>query len=254
MNCPSCQHRMESVADMCPLCGWSFAMQLPSQGQSLVRPAERPKLQCEVELAITIDRTGSSQTFQTGIAKTCGIILKQGAVKARSMRCWVASHGDLDKGQAFIIHTDGGTPEQALADVEGIVYGGGGEPPEHHLDAVESLLNSVPWTADASRARGAIIAFTTSDTKPARSGITAAELGAAIRERGILFYLVSEITPTLLELATAAEGLVFRIRNDPDPVELQRIAAQVAASIVATVASGGTVPMTVTPPPSLDQQ
>jgi hypothetical protein len=57
--------------------------------------------------------------------------------------------------------------------------------------------------------------------------------------------LVCEPTPTLHDLVKSAEGLMFRITNSPDPAELQRIAAQLAASIVATVASGGTVPMTV---------
>jgi hypothetical protein len=38
---------------------------------------------------------------------------------------------------------------------------------------------------------------------------------------------------------------MFRITNDPEPAEMQKIAAQMAASVVQTVASGGTVPLTV---------
>jgi hypothetical protein len=210
-----------------------------------VRPAARPKIQSDVELAATVDRTGSSEPFAVGIPLTYETIVKQVAAKARSVKCWVASHGDLDLSEPFVLHTDGGTPEQAIEDVKKITYGGGGDPPESHLDAVESLLNKVPWTANPARARGAILAFTTADSKPARSGISARDLGAEIKRRGVLLYLVCEATPTLQDLVNSAEGLMFQITNSPDPAELQKIAAQLAASIVATVASGSTVPMTV---------
>lgn len=243
--CPSCQQPCDASADACPSCGWRFNRTVGRPVQSIVRPAVRPKIQCEVDLATTVDRTGSSERFQTGIPKTYEMIVSQICGKARSVKCWLQSHGDLDEGQDPIIHTDGGTPDQAIQDIAGISYGGGGDPPEHHLDAVESLLNCVPWTADPSRARGAIIAFTTADTKPARSGISAAALGKEINERGILLYLVCEPTATLQDLASAAGGLVFQISNDPDPAQMQKIAAQLAASIVATVASGATVPMIV---------
>lgn len=243
--CPSCQSQVDASADVCQTCGWRFNTGAGASGPSLVRPAARPKIQCEVDLATTVDRTGSSERFQTGIPKTYEMIVKQVSAKARSVRCWVASHGDLDEGQDFVIHTDGGAPDQAIQDVKQIVYGGGGDPPEHHLDAVESLLNKVPWTANPGRARGAILAFLTADTKPAKSGISPSELGAEIKRRGILLYLVCEPTPSLNDLVNAAQGLMFEIANNPDPAELQKIAGQLGASIVATVASGSTVPMTV---------
>lgn len=245
MYCPSCQSQVDVSTDVCPSCGWKFNTSASKPGPLIVRPAARPKIQCEVDLAASIDRTGSSERFQTGIPLTYEMIVLQVQAKARKVKCWVASHGDLDEGQDFIIHTDAGTPEQAIEDIKKISYGGGGDPPEHHLDAIESLLNRVPWTADLSRARGAILAFMTADSKPAKSGISAADLGKQIKDKGILLYLVCEPTPTLQELASAAEGLVFQISNNPDPAEMQKIAAQLAASIVATVASGGTVPMAV---------
>jgi hypothetical protein len=243
--CPSCQKPCDAAVDTCPSCGWRSNRMVGRQGPSIVRPAVRPKLQCEVDLATTVDRTGSSECFQTGIPKTFEMIVSQVGAKARSVKCWLQSHGDLDEGQKSIIHTDGGTPDQAIKDIKKISYGGGGDAEEHHLDAVESLLHRVPWTADPSRARGAIIGFTTADTKPARSGISAAALGREINEKGILLYLVCEPTATLQELAAAAGGLVFQISNSPDPADMQRIASQLAASIVATVASGATVPMSV---------
>lgn len=244
MLCPSCQSVVNSSADTCPSCGWRFNS-TGKLGPSIVRPAIRPKIQCQVDLAATVDRTGSSEQFQAGIPKTLEMIVLHVKAKARDVKCFLASHGDLDEGQNFIIHTDAATPEQAIEDVKRITYGGGGDAPEHHLDAIESLLNRIPWTADPARARGAIIGFMTADTKPAKSGISATALGKQIKAKGILLYLVCEPTPTLQDLAAAAEGMVFQISNNPDPVQMQRIAAQLAASIVATVASGGTVPMTV---------
>ncbi len=244
-SCPSCQSVIDAAADVCPSCGWKFNTLTGRPGPSLVRPATRPKIQCEVDLAATIDRTGSSQRFQTGIPQTYETIISQVRAKARSVKCWVASHGDLDEGQDVVFHCDGGTPDQAIEDVNKIVYGGGGDPPEHHLDAIEALLNRVPWTADPTRARGAILAFMTADTKPAKSGISAKDLGKQIAARGLLLYLVCEPTPALHDLASAAQSLVFQITNNPDATELQRVASQLAASIVATVATGGTVPMTV---------
>jgi len=245
MYCPSCQSQVDVSMDVCPSCGWKFNTSASKPVPLIVHPAARPKIQSEVELATTVDRTGSSERFQTGIPLTYETIVWQVQAKARTVKCWVASHGDLDEGQDFIIHTDAGTPEQAIEDIKKISYGGGGDPPEHHLDAIHELLIRVPWTSDLSRARGAILAFMTADSKPAKSRISAAELGKQIKDKGILLYLVCEPTPTLQELASAAEGLVFQISNNPDPTEMQKIAAQLAASIVATVASGGTVPMAV---------
>ncbi len=244
--CPSCQTELSGPVAACPFCGYRLSGSvIRPGGSSVVRPAVRPKIQCEVDLGAQFDRTGSSRMFATGIPLTYKTIVRQVAAKARSVKCWVGSHGDLDEGQDFIIHTDAGTPEQAIEDVEKIVFDGGGDPDEHHLDAIEALLNLVPWTADPTRARGAMLVFMSSDTKPAKSGVTAAELGRRIKDKGILLYLVCERTATLNELATAAEGLVFQISDSPDPLELQRIAAKLAESIQVSITKGSTVPLTV---------
>jgi hypothetical protein len=211
----------------------------------VIKAAARPKIQCEVDIAFVIDRTGSSQKFQTGIPLTAEIVLKQVAAKARSVRCWVQSHGDLDMGEQPVLHSDASSPEQAMADIKSIAYSGGGDPPEHHVDAIENVLNSVPWASDRNRARGAILAILNADTKPARSGVTARALGEEIRQRGILLYLVCEPTPMLAELVDGAGGLIFEISNNPDPADLQKVAGQLAASIVATVSKGAAAPVLV---------
>jgi hypothetical protein len=225
------------------VCGWKFHTG-GGNGPSIVKPAVRPKIQAEVDLGVTVDRTGSSKQFEIGIPMSLETILRQVNAKARSVKCWLGSHGDLDEGQQFILHNDGGTPEQAIEDVRKIVFNDGGDPAEHHLDAIETLLKTVPWTAKPTQARGAILAFLTADTKPAKSGITAKQLGEEIKKQGVFLYLICEPTPTLKELVDAAEGLMFEITNSPDAAELQKIASQVAASIVVLASSGKTEPMT----------
>ena len=104
-------------------------------------------------------------------------------------------------------------------------------------------MDTVPWTNDPTSARGAILAFTTADSKPAGSGRTARELGEEIARRGLLLYMVAEHTSQLQQLVDAAGGLMFPISNDPDPANMQKIAARISASIVQTLATGGTVPV-----------
>lgn len=245
MYCPSCQTQIDLSTDVCPSCGWKFNMSAGKPGSSIVRPATRPKIQCEVEIAWLNDRTGSGEAWKDGAPLTAQTIADLVNAKVRSQKWWVWTHGDEELGEMPILHTDGGTPEQANEDIKNINYGGGGDPPETHLSAIENALDNVPWDSDPSRTRGAIIAYINADSKPAKSGRSAAEIGQRIKDKGILLYLVCEPTPLLQELLSAAEGLIFQINNAPELSELQQIAGQLSASIVATVASGGTVPMTV---------
>lgn len=241
--CPSCQHEVDQALHPdCPSCGWAFSS---SPQMTAIRPAGRPKIQMEVELACTVDRTGSSKRFAEGIRKSVPLILDSVQAKARWVKVWMRTHGDEDCGQQSVLLTDGGTPSQAIQDLGSIVFEGGGDPPEHHLSGIEDLLDQTPWKGDPQHARGALIAFLTADTKPARSGKTPRQLGEEIRNRGILFYLVCEPYPQLDELCQAAGGLLFRITNDPQPADLQKIAGQIAASVVYAAATGGTLPMTV---------
>jgi hypothetical protein len=140
---------------------------------------------------------------------------------------------------------------EAIAEVARLQYGGGGDEPETHADSVETVMTTIPWEPDARRWRNALIMFLTADSKPARSGTTPRQLGTALKSRGILVYLVAEDYPFARELAVAAEGLFFPISNDPDPVQMQQIAAGISQSILITAAGGATRPMTVpTPTPA----
>ena len=240
--CPSCKRDLDpTVQDICTNCGYQLSTQT-SVRPSFTQTISRPKIQAEVMLAATNDRTGSSRAFAIGIPLMFAMLLQMLAAKLKVLRIFLNSHADLDCGEKMIAHVVNGTVDQAIAGMKKIRYEGGGDPSESHLDAIENLLTTIPWKLDSSH-RGAILGFMTDDTKPARSGRSASQIGHAIRERGILLYLVCEPTPTLRELCDSAQGLMFEITNEPKAEELQQIAAQLAASVVATVASGGTIPM-----------
>ena len=239
--CPSCGTATDqSVARECPECGWVF-QQVPLK--TTMNSIVRPLLQIQIVLALLYDRTGSSKQFANGCKRGSEMILQDVEKRASNLEVYVQSHGDEDYGQHPVLLTCGGTPEQALSDIDGIVYGGGGDAPEHHLSAVEHAFDTIPFTADPLSGRGVMIVFMTADSKPAGSGRSAREIGLAVKERGVLLYLVCQPTPTLNELAEGASGLVFEISHDPSPEEMATVAAQVTASVVHTVSTGGTIPL-----------
>ena len=198
-----------------------------------------------LDLAVTVDRTASSTRFETGIPEAFEHIVKETAAQVAGMRIYLYSHGDFDEGQDIILHTDGGSPEQALNDIKSIPFGGGGNPHEHHLDAIEHLMNHVPWAQESDTNRPAIVFFGTQDSKPCRSGKSAKELGEEIKSMRIKLYLVCEPTYTLYSLAKAADALIFRISNSSTATELQAIASSLAASMSQPLDDDDTKPMSV---------
>jgi hypothetical protein len=203
------------------------------------------KVQPEVNIGFAIDATGSSGPFADGIQRSVAQILKPIGAKARSVRVYQMTYGDEDYDQSPVLITDGGTIEQALADNARIVFEGGGDAPEHHLSGVHALVKIMGRVSDPRKSRGAIIACMTSDTKPDREGMTPRTLGEKLKEFGLLFYAICEPYPFAEELVDAAGGLMFPITNEPDPAQMQKVAAQLSASILATIAAGATRPMTV---------
>lgn len=214
--------------------------------QAIVQPVRRVnKIQPEVIIGIAKDITGSSGPFAEGTHRSTELILRAVSAKARLVRGYQLTYGDEDCGQCPVLITNDGTVEQVLADSAHITYGGGGDAPEHHLSGIRELVNVVPWPTDPRKGRGAVVVFMTADTKPDATGMTGRQLGEEIRARGLLCYLVCEPYPFAEELVDAAQGLMFPITNNPDPGQMQRIAAQLSASILATVGAGATRPMTV---------
>lgn len=241
--CPSCLCRIDnSEAVQCPGCGQQLNNALPEANQ-IIGGLSRPKQPLTIDLAVTLDRTDSSRQFQDGIPKTLELVVRGIEQRVTDFRIFLCSHGDLDEGQTTILHTDGGSSDQAIEDIKQIQFQGGGDVKEHHLDAIEYLMNTIPWKALPGRSRSAILGIMTADTKPAKSGLSAAELGQQIYQRGISLYMVCEPTPTLYELARAAKGLIFPISVAPNPAELEIIAAQLTASITQPAGTGNTVPL-----------
>ena len=241
--CPSCDARLSMSQSACPNCG-SVITDLPAPVcRSVVRPRQR-RMPLRLQSAIQIDRTGSSLAFERGIHLACKLYLNELDAHVSEVRVSVGSHGDLDYGEAHIMHLEAGSPENALRAVESIVFEGGGDAPEHHLDGIATMARQVPWSHDGLT-RKAMIALVNDRTKPAQCGMTPQQIGSQIKSRGSLFYLVCEPDDDLEALATAAGGLVMPICNDPDANELKRAAAMVSRSLTATITSGGTVPMVV---------
>lgn len=245
-TCGGCQTVVMDGAGPCPKCGQLVKDGVGTPARTIVRPAGRPRLPVEVEIAYDIDVTGSSDAFKVGIAKSVEIVNAEVGAKARSVKVWVVTHGDEEFGQMPGVVTAGGTPEDALADVKRIVFGGGEDDPETHLSGIEYAFTTTPWTQDPRLARGALVSFLTDDTKPLASGKSARQLGEEIRSRGVLLYLVCQETPALRELAEGAGGMIVPLSNDPSREELARVSAAVAASITATVGAGSTVPLSAT--------
>jgi len=247
IKCPSCAAEFDTTnTATCPNCGFQVSLAL---APPIVQPMRRlQKISASVLVAVLIDITGSTGKFAKGVPLAVKQILEAIAAKARETKVYVHTGGDLDCGQQCVLLCNGVSVPAAIAEVARLHYGGGGDEPETHADSVETVMTTTPWELDPRQWRNALIVFLTADSKPARSGITPRQLGAALKSRGMLVYLVAEDDPFARELAAAAEGLFFPISNDPDPVQMQQIAAGISQSILITAAGGATRPMTVTTP------
>lgn len=244
LKCPSCGENVEvSRGGTCPKCAWQFENEPAAAPRVQIRPAARPKVLPKVDVALTVDRTGSTDPFAEGLQKMSRDVLKLIESKALALKVWLQTHGDRDEGMMEALLTDGGTADQAIADLGTVIFEGGGDPAESHADAVELLMNRVPWNANPLESRGAIIAILTADSKPAQSGHSAAQIGEEIRRRNLLLYVVAQRTPILNELVKAADGLFFEISNTPSKDEVEQIANQLAASIIQTASGSATRPL-----------
>jgi hypothetical protein len=247
-TCTTCRKQVLVNPDgSCPSCGSKPATSIsPSIAAPFtVRPAARPRVAPAVDLAFVIDRTGSSLDFQRGIQETVRVVLDQVAGRAREVRTFVGTYGDHDYGEDEVLLLEGGSATEALDEVGKIVFGGGGDAEEHHLDGIRWIASIVPWTADPRISRGALVALTNAGTKPDTSGKSPREIGRTLSDRGVLFYLVGQLDPRMTELVEAAQGLFLEISNDPDKDELRRIADIIGASISASVSASTTRPVPV---------
>jgi hypothetical protein len=212
-----------------------------------VRPKAN-RMPVRVQLAISIDRTGSSGPFTEGISGLCQSLFTLLEAKVADLKVSVSSHGDLqDCQQEFVQLSSAVTPVQALADIRTISYGGGGSADEDHLHAVDQLLQRGGFGVGGCD-RGFLLLLTTDGSHPHPEGKTPEQIAEEIRSRKLVLLLVGTpgrqggqepACPRLRALMKASpEGFFIPISNAPDAAEVQRVAAWVAASVTRSVNQG----------------
>lgn len=242
--CPSCGTPVDTtMSPACPACAWDFGDATAGRPATVIQPAARPKLPVEVIVGLGIDITGSSGPFASGIRGNTQVLLPPIEAKAASIKVTVQTHGDEDDGQFPTLVADSVSVGEAIAAVQALHFDGGGDPPEHHLNAIEQLASTLPVTA-SGRQRGALVFFTTADSKPARSGRTPEEIGAELLKKQLIVCLVGEPGTQLERVGRACNAFMFPIDPNPSPADMKRVAEQVAASIVASLTKGMTRPLT----------
>lgn len=243
--CPSCGTQVDTNSSSCPVCAWDFAGGAAGSARpaTVIQPSTRPKLPVTVLVGLDVDITGSSGPFADGIRANIDLLARGIDAKAASSKWYVQTHGDEDDGQVPTLVVDGGPATDAVAAVRSLHFDGGGDPPEHHLNAIEHLASLLPAAAGTQQ-RTALVSFTTADTKPARSGRTPEDIGAELLKKQWIVCLVGEPGTQLDRLGRACNAFMFPISATPTPAEMKRVAEQVAASIVASLTRGSTRPLT----------
>ncbi|HUN41585.1 MAG TPA: hypothetical protein VMU81_14965 [Acetobacteraceae bacterium] len=192
----------------------------------------------QVDLVFAIDRTGSSHEFAVGIRQAIPMIARPVIEKAARVRLFLQTHGDLDYNEHPVMLVRDGGLDDIVTAAQHLSFGGGGDPPEHHAHALETALECVDWGGVPPKSRGAIVLFSTADTKASPSGRTAQQIGQALAARGVLLFAVSQLEPGVNALIDAAHGMAFPISNEPSVAEMQRIASRVAASVTDSIIQG----------------
>ena len=195
------------------------------------------KVPVQVDLVFAIDRTGSSHEFAEGIRKAIPMIAHPVVEKAARVRFFLQTHGDLDYNEQPVMLVHDGSLDEVVTAAQHLIFEGGGDPAEHHAHGLETVLDSVDWGMPP-RTRGAIVLFTTADTKPSPSGRSLQQIGQALAARGVLLFAVSQLEPGIRALVGASQGMAFPISNEPGVAEMQSITAKVAASVTDSIIHG----------------
>ncbi len=234
--CPKCKSPVEENA--CTECCWSLR-----SVQSVFTQAGLGVAACHVDLGLLVDRTGSGALFCRGMELSTRMILEAVDKKVRGLRVWVQTHGDEDYQEFPKMIAAGCKASSAVQAVKTIDYAGGADEEETHLSAIEEALKNIDWQQASHAVRRVMLVFINEDTKPARSGRSATEVGQALREAGILFYLICQQTHTLDALCNAAEGMLCEITNEPSPELMQAIATEISGSVIQSVSTGSAIPL-----------
>ena len=205
----------------------------------MVMPAQtNRKVPVQVDLVFVVDRTASSREFAAGIRQAIPMIARPVMEKAARVRLFLQTHGDLECGQQPVMLVRDGQLDDVVTAIQHLRFEGGGDPPEHHTHAVETVLESVDWSGLPPRSRGAVVLFTTADSTPSPSGRSPTQIGQALAAQGVMLFAVSQLEPAVSALIDGAQGMAFAISNDPSVAEMQSIASRVAASVTDSVVQG----------------
>jgi len=204
----------------------------------MIMPAQVRKVPVQVDLVFAVDRTGSSQQFAAGIRRAIPMIARPVIEKAARVRMCLQTHGDLDYNEHPVMLVREGQLDEITAAAEHMRFEGGGDPAEHHAHAIETVLDTVNWSGVPPKTRGAVVLFSTADTKPSPSKRSFEEIGRALQARHIMLFAVCQMEPGIRAMVEAAGGMAFPISNDPDLAEMQRITSRVAASVTDSVIHG----------------
>lgn len=185
-----------------------------------------------LEVVLDVDRTAQSDGFSRAIYGISERLLRDAEARFHRVRVWLVSHGDLDDQQEFVLHTEGGTPQQVLADLNLIRFGGGGDVAEHHFDAVRAILDTIPFSSPSLSVQRAIVIFATGPSKPCRSGLTPAQLGSEMKRAGLIACLVGDLNPEMAKLISSAAGIFVPISLTPSKLEVEQASKQVVASLL----------------------
>jgi hypothetical protein len=199
-----------------------------------VMPSMKRKVPVNVDLVFVVDRTGSSAAFAKGIRRAIPMIARTVLDKAARVRLFLQTHGDLDYGQRPIMVVRDGNFDELTREVERVVFEGGGDAPEHHTHALETLLDNVDWGGARPYSR-AVVLFTTADTKPSPSGRSAAQVAEALLANDVKLFAVCEMESGMKALIERAQSQSFAISNDPSEAEMQGIGRAVGASVTASL-------------------
>jgi len=200
----------------------------------------KAKVPCELDIAILIDRTASSDQFSRGIKGAVALLLNLLSSKCAAVKVWLHTYGDEDFGQQPETLCAGTSVQEADEAIKRLTFGGGGDPEETHHEGLLYALRQTNWNT-GPLVRRAIVWFMTNKPKPLKNGVTPKQIGEECAQKDIALVVVSDMPDFYQEIVEAANGTfaeyLFSISNDPTPAEWQKVVHRVAASVSRTASA-----------------
>lgn len=115
ISCPSCEEVTSANATECPLCAWPFHQEAAAPRPMAKRMNTLQKRAADIEIAMTIDTTGSSMQFSHGIPWLAESLLLEVQQIVSSCKVWLQTHGDEDLGQLPLLRTDQASVDESIS-------------------------------------------------------------------------------------------------------------------------------------------